>query len=336
MRAAVVRTPGAGVGIEDLPVPVPGPGEVLVRLEACGVCRTDAAVVTGYWPVVGPRPMVIGHEGIGFVEEVGPGVEVRRVGQRVAVSWLAQTCGTCRACLGGHEHLCPDQKNPGITVDGALAEYAVVDARFATLVPDGVPSADAAPLTCAGVAAYRALRAARPLPGETVAIVGVGATGHLAVQYAQIAGAVVVAVDIEEHKLDLARNLGADHTINARAAEPYAVLGHLGGADVVVVTAPEQSCYEHALTALRPGGRLVCTGVPTHGQLAGSVHDAVRGGLSVLGVGAGTRNDLDEVLRLHQAGRTVVVAERRPLEQVHGGLEDLQTGKIPGALVIDL
>jgi propanol-preferring alcohol dehydrogenase len=208
MRAAVVTAFDRPVALEDRPVPEPGPGQVLVRLEACGLCHTDIHAMRGDWPVKPGLPFVPGHEGVGIVEKVGEGVTSRSVGERVAMPWLGHACGECRYCVSGRENLCEQQQNTGYSIDGGYAEYALADARFAAPVPEGVSPMDAAPLTCAGVTTYAAVKNAHVVPGERVAVFGVGGLGHLAVQYARLVGAEVIAVDITEEKLQLARELG--------------------------------------------------------------------------------------------------------------------------------
>src|SRR5581483_2860002 len=201
MKAAVVTDFRSPLEIQDRPIPEPGPGQVLVRMEASGLCHTDIHAAHGDWPVRPRPPFVPGHEGIGRIEKFGPGVTGRAVGERVAIAWLGYACGHCRHCIAGWETLCESQQNSGYSVDGALAEYAVAWADFAAPVPDAVSSADAAPLTCAGVTTYKAVRVAGVAPAETVAVFGVGGLGHLALQYARIAGGIVIGVDIEDAKL---------------------------------------------------------------------------------------------------------------------------------------
>lgn len=337
MRAAQVRA-SRGVEVVDVPVPEPGPTEVLLRVQVCGLCQIDAQLATGSMalPGQGETTRVLGHEGVGVVEAVGAAARldpiVPQVGSRVAVGWLARTCGTCRYCLSGREALCPAQQNLGYSVDGAMAEYVAVAAGFVTPVPDDVSSVDAAVLSCAGVNALRAVRAANVRPGDRVAVFGVGGLGHLAVQYARAAGGIVVAVDVEEHKLDVARALGADHTVNSRAEDSDA----LGGVDVALMTVGDDDCYGHAFAALRPGGRMVCVGVPPGGTVPLPVHAIAARGLHVLGTPDGRRSDLAEALRLHEAGRTEIVADRRPLDQVGEAMEDLLTGKVPGRVVLEV
>src|ERR1700729_175718 len=174
MRAAVVTDFHSPLQMQDLPVPEPGAGEVLVRIETSGLCHTDIHAAHGDWPVKPTPPFIPGHEGVGYVEKLGAGVSTRAIGDRGAIAWLGYACGECRYCNGGWETLCEKQQNSGYSVNGTFAEYAVVPAAFAAPVPDGVSSRDAAPLTCAGVTTYKAIKVARVAPAETVAIFGVG------------------------------------------------------------------------------------------------------------------------------------------------------------------
>src|SRR4029453_1283610 len=220
MKAAVVPALGSPLEIRELPIPEPGPGQVLVRMQASGICHTDIHAARGDWPVTPTPPFVPGHEGIGIIERVGPGAAVRQVGDRVAIAWLGSACGRGGYCVSGGEPRGGSQDNSGYSVDGAYAEYAVADERFVVPVPDAVSSLDAAPLTCAGVTTFAAIKAADVQPGESVAVFGIGGLGHLALQYARLRGAVVIAVDVEDEKLDLAVELGADHIVNARRRDP--------------------------------------------------------------------------------------------------------------------
>lgn len=222
MRAAVVSAFNRPIEVRERPIPAPGPGQVLVRMEACGLCHTDIHAAQGDWPAKPTLPFVPGHEGVGRIETVGSGVGNHRLGERVALAWLGAACGMCRYCVSGRETLCESQQNTGYSIDGAFADFAVADARFAVPVPDAVSSLDAAPLTCAGVTTYAAVRAARVVPAERVAVFGIGGLGHLAVQYARLVGAEVIAVDVVDEKLRMAGELGADHGVNAARHDPVA------------------------------------------------------------------------------------------------------------------
>jgi propanol-preferring alcohol dehydrogenase len=333
MRAAVVTNFTAPLEIQEIPVPEPGPDEVLVRIEASGLCHTDIHAAHGDWPVKPTPPFVPGHEGVGRIEKLGSGVTSRAVGERVAIAWLGSACGACRYCVAGWETLCEQQQNSGYSVNGAFAEYAVVRAGFAVPVPDGVSSADAAPLSCAGVTTYKAIKVARVAPGETVAVFGIGGLGHLALQYARIAGAFVIAVDVEDHKLELATRLGADHVVNAAREDPVAAIQRLGGADVAVALAASSASFDQAFHSLRRGGRLVCVALPAEGTIQLPIFDTVLKGISVIGSIVGTRNDLADVFALHAAGRTEVVAVERKLDEVNESIADVLAGQVPARIV---
>lgn len=336
MRAAVVTDFNQPIEVQDRPIPAPGPGQVLVRLEACGLCHTDIHAARGDWPVKPGLPFVPGHEGIGRIESFGPGVSSHRMGERVALAWLGSACGECRYCVSGRETLCQKQQNTGYSIDGAFAEYAVADARFAVPVPDGVSSLDAAPLSCAGVTTYAAVKAARVVPSERVAVFGIGGLGHLAVQYARLVGAEVIAVDVVDEKLSLATKLGADHTVNAARHDPVAAIRALGGADVVIVLSVAPTVFAQSFAALNRGGRLVLVSLPRDGDFTLPVFDTVLNGQSVIGSIVGTREDLAEVFRLHALGRTTVIAQSRQLDDVEEAMEDVLKGAVPARLVFDL
>lgn len=334
MKAAVVTDFHAPLQIQDLPVPEPGQGEVLVSIESSGLCHTDIHAAHGDWPVKPTPPFIPGHEGIGRIVKVGPGVTSRAVGDRVAIAWLGYACGECRYCIAGWETLCEKQENSGYSVNGTFAEYAVAPANFATPVPESVSSRDAAPLTCAGVTTYKAIKVARVAPAETVAIFGVGGLGHLALQYARIAGGFTIAVDIEEHKLAMATDLGADHVVNAATSDPVKAIQGLGGADVAVALAASPAAFDQAYRSLRRGGRLVCVALPAgDAALSVPIFDTVLSGKSVIGSIVGTRNDLADVFALHAAGRTEIVAVDRKLDDVNEAIEAVLSGRIPARVV---
>ncbi len=335
MRAAVATAFDKPLTIEDRAIPDPAPGQVLVRIEACGLCHTDIHAVRGDWPVKPGLPFVPGHEGVGIVERVGDGVTSRSIGQRVALPWLGHACGACRFCIDGRENLCEAQYNTGYAVDGAYAEYALADAQFAVPVPHGVSARDAAPLTCAGVTTYAAVKNARVTPGERVAVFGVGGLGHLAVQYARLVGAEVVAIDITTEKLDLALELGADHVLNAKDVDPVREIRALGGVDVAIVLAVAPEVFSQAFSSLNRGGRLILVSLPADGSFTLPVFETVLKGISVVGSIVGTRQDLVEVFALHALGRTRVVSLTRELRQVNEALLEVLAGTVPARLVFE-
>ncbi|MFF8811393.1 alcohol dehydrogenase catalytic domain-containing protein [Streptomyces pactum] len=333
MKAAVVKALGEPLVIEERPDPVPGPGQVRIRVEASGLCHTDIHAAHGDWPVKPVVPFVPGHEGVGIVEELGAGVRDLAVGQRVAVPWLGWACGRCEHCLSGWETLCERQVNTGYGTDGGHAEQMLAHAAFAQPVPDGIDPCEAAPLTCAGVTTYKALKVAGAGPADLVAVSGIGGLGHLAVQYAKIAGATVAAIDVSDDKLRLAAELGADLLIDARTEDPAAVLRRHGGAHVALALAADDASFATALAGLRRGGRLVMVALPAGGTVQVPVFPTVLGGISVIGSIVGTRQDLAEVFRLHAAGRTRVVYETRPLSDVNACVEEVLRGRVKARVV---
>ena len=335
MKAAVVPQLGAPLEIRDVPVPRPGPGQVQVRIEASGLCHTDIHAARGEWPVLPKIPLIPGHEGVGIVTEVGEGTSPVGVGDRVALPWLGQACGHCRYCVSGWETYCRSPQYMGYTMDGSYAEYAVGYTSHVVKVPEGVTPLDAAPLTCAGVTTYKALKVAHPQPNETAMVVGIGGLGHLGLQYAKIFGTTTVAVDVEDDKLQLAKELGADHVVDARH-DLQGALEALGGVDIALVTVPSPSVMRSAHAALNPNGRLVLVGLPADDRLELPVFDTVLTGKSVIGSLVGTRNDLADCFDLHARGLTRVVAQTRRLEDVNSCFEEVLAGRVPARLVFDM
>lgn len=333
MRAAVVRAFNEPLELADVPKPTPGPGQVLVRIEASGLCHTDIHAWRGDWPVKPSPPFVPGHEGVGIVEAAGDDVTRVAVGQRVALPWLATACGTCEHCVGGWETLCTQQQNTGYSIDGGYAEYAVADADFVGIVPDGVDPVDAAPLTCAGVTTYKAVKVAGTRSSDLVAVFGVGGLGHLAVQYAAIAGGTVVAVDLFDDKLEQAKQLGATYAVNAREQDVAEELQALGGADQAIVTAVSPRAFEQAFASLRRGGTLVMVGLPADNEMTLPIFETVLQGITIRGSIVGTRKDLEEVFELHRLGRTSVVRETRDLASVNEDFEAVEAGEVTARLV---
>ncbi|TVP71167.1 MAG: alcohol dehydrogenase AdhP [Nitriliruptor sp.] len=336
MRAAVVRAFGEALEIEDRPIPSPGAHEVLVRMEASGLCHTDIHAWRGDWPVKPSPPFVPGHEGVGIVEALGSDVTRVSEGDRVAIPWLASACGSCEHCVAGWETLCESQENSGYSVDGAYAEHALADSRYVGIVPDGVDPLEAAPLTCAGVTTYKAVKVSGTAPSDLVAVFGIGGLGHLAMQYAQVAGATVVAVDLHDDKLDLARRLGAAHTVNAREQDPIEVIQDLGGADQAICLAVAPKAFEQALASLKRGGTLSMVALPADNHMTLPIFETVLKGITVRGSIVGTRNDLQEVFELHAQGKTTVEYSTRDLATVNEDFESVEAGEVSGRLVFDL
>jgi propanol-preferring alcohol dehydrogenase len=334
-RAAVVHDFGAPLRVEQVQMRPLEPGQVRVKVEASGLCHTDIHAAHGDWPVKPAPPFVPGHEGVGVVTELGPGVTEVAVGERVGMPWLGYACGSCDYCVSGWETLCLEQKNMGYSIDGGFGEYATAYARYAVTVPDGIDPLDAAPLTCAGVTTYKAVRLGGTRAADLVAVFGVGGLGHLAVQYANIEGGQVIAVDITDEKLQLARDLGAEHTVNAAREDPVEAIQRLGGAHQAIATAVSPRGFEQAYRSLRRGGTLVLVGLPAENEIDLPIFETVLNGINIVGSIVGTREDLRRVFDLHAAGRTRVIRETRPLEQVNDAIADIEAGRIAARVVFE-
>jgi propanol-preferring alcohol dehydrogenase len=224
MKAAVVHAFCEPLRIEEVPVPTPGRGQILVKVEASGVCHTDLHAADGDWPVKPRLPFIPGHEGVGFVAAVGEGVTAVKEGDRVGVPWLYTACGHCEHCLSGWETLCHDQQNTGYSVNGGYAEYVLADPNYVGHLPAQVGFEEIAPILCAGVTVYKGIRMTDTRPGQWIAISGIGGLGHVAVQYAIAMGLHVVAVDVAPEKLALARELGAKVAVDASQLDRAAVI----------------------------------------------------------------------------------------------------------------
>src|SRR5215211_5800867 len=333
--AAVVREFGQPLVVEQVSPQELAPGQIRVKVEATGLCHTDIHAAHGDWPVKPAPPFVPGHDGIGIVTELGPGVTEVGLGDRVAMPWLGYACGTCDYCVSGWETLCLEQKNMGYSIDGGFGEYATAYARYVVEVPDGVDPFDAAPLTCAGVTTYKAVKVAGTRSADLVAVFGVGGLGHLAIQYAAIAGGRVVAVDLFEEKLQLARELGAEFTVNAAREDPVAAIQQLGGANQAIALAVAPKAFEQAYGSLRRGGTLVFVALPPDNDVTIPIFETVLNGITIVGSIVGTRTDLREVFQLHEAGKTTVIRETRPLDQVNEAIADVEAGRVPARIVLE-
>lgn len=336
MKAAVVHEFTSPLSLEEIAKPEPEPGKIVVKIEASGLCHTDIHAAHGDWPVKPTLPLIPGHEGVGFVESVGAGVTEVKEGDRVAIPWLGYACGTCEYCISGWETLCLQQLNTGYFIPGAYAEYAPAFARYVAKVPAKVNSLEAAPLACAGVTTYKAVKVSGARSSDLVAIFGIGGLGHLALQYAKIAGATVVAVDLVDEKLKLAKELGADYTVNAKQEDPVEAIQKLGGANAAISLAVSPRAFEQAFRALRRGGTLVFVALPADNYMQLPIFETVLNGIKIVGSIVGTRLDLAEVYELHADGRTRVIYETRHLEDVNHAFEEVEKAAVPARLVFDM
>jgi alcohol dehydrogenase, propanol-preferring len=336
MRAAVVRKFGKPLRIEEVSVPLPGPAQILVRVVASGVCHTDLHAADGDWPVKPRLPFIPGHEGVGHVVAVGPGVENLKEGDRVGVPWLHSACGTCEYCLMGWETLCPQQQNTGYSVNGGFADYVLAPAAYVGRIPEGLNSIDVAPILCAGVTTYKGLKETDTKPGDWVVIVGVGGLGHVAVQYAKAMGLHVAAVDVSDDILDLAKRLGAELTVNAASEDPAAFIQkQVGGAHGVLVTAVSPKVFRQSIDMLRRGGTCALVGLPP-GDFPMPIFDVVLKGLTIRGSIVGTRKDLEESLQFAAEGKVKATVETQPLNAINEVFERLRNGQVNGRVVLNL
>lgn len=336
MKAAVLHALSEPLSIEELPLPVPAAGEVLIKVAACGVCHSDLHLAHGDWDLLKPitkLPLVLGHEVTGTIEALGSGAEGFVIGDRVGVPWLHYTCGQCEYCLAGRETLCGKQQITGCTVDGGFAEFIKAKASHTAKLPDNLGFDEAAPLLCAGLTVHHAMRDADARAGQRVAIFGIGGLGHLAVQLAKARGAEVIAVDVAEDKLALARECGADHTVNAAASQAYKEIKKLGGAHVAMVTSGSKAAYETALRSLRRGGTLSIVGMAPE-PISLSTVAMVSGEYRIVASAVGTREDLREVLQFAAEGKIKCHTEQRPFDQAANVLEEMSSGKLIGRVVL--
>jgi len=333
VKAAIVREYKEPLTIEDAEIPAPARDEVLIKVEACGVCHSDLHIAEGDWSHLQriiKRPLIPGHEVVGRIVEKGDAVNNLNIGDRVGLAWTHWTCGECELCKEGRENLCPNQMITGATVDGGYAEFVKGKASHALKVPDTLTSEEAAPLFCAGVTVYHAIKSSGLKPGQRVAIFGVGGLGHLAVQIAKCFGAQVIAIDIADDKLEFARRLGADATLNA-ADDVVKKIRKMGGARVVVVTSAAKAAYDSAFYAVRSGGTLMVVGMPAEDL---SFPAIMMREMKIMSAATGTREDLREVLELAAAGRVKCQVETRSLDQVNEVFDEMRRARITGRVVL--
>lgn len=336
MKAAVLREFKEPLTIEDVAQPTTGVDEVLVAVEACGVCHSDLHLADGDWPPLVPitkRPLILGHEIAGRVVEKGSSVESLNVGDRVGMPWLHWSCGECEFCLEGNENLCIRQKITGVTVDGGYAEFVKAPATHAVIIPDALPSAEAAPLFCAGVTVYRALEHASIKPGQRLAVFGVGGLGHLALQIAKEMGAILTAVDLSDEKLAHAESLGASATLNAAKVNVVKELRRAGGVHAALVTSASKAAYDTAFKCVRPTGILLVVGLPSEPICFAPISMAASE-MRIQASSVGTREDLRGVLAMAANGKLHCQVTARPLAQANEVLAELRNGTVSGRIVL--
>ncbi len=334
MNAVVLQKPKTRLTFETRNKPQPGSNEILLKVKASGICHTDLHIAQGDWAL--PRlPLILGHEIAGVVDKVGSRVGNFKRGDRAGVSWIYSTCGACEFCQSNRERFCPAFVSTGMMVDGGFAEYVRVPASHAVEIPAELKFTEAAPLFCAGLTAYRAVKISGVGLGETVAIWGVGGLGQCAIQIAKALGARVIAVDLSANKLDLARKLGADRVINGSSKSPGRIIASEGGAHAVLNFAPVADATRHCFDALRTCGTLVLVSLPP-GNLRLPIVGAIRKGIRILTCAIGTRQDLREVLALAASGKIRSIVETCKLEEINQVFDRMREGSILGRTVVEL
>jgi propanol-preferring alcohol dehydrogenase len=309
-KAVEVYEPGK-LRVVERSIPEPGAGQVRIRVEACGICHTDAATVTGTYPGL---TLVPGHEVVGRIEALGSGVSRWKIGQRVGVGFFGGEDGVCEPCRRGDIVNCQNAVIPGVTVDGGYAEVMIAEARGVASIPDELNSAEAAPLLCAGITTYNALRNAGLRGGDLVAVQGIGGLGHLGVQFARHMGFHTVAIGRGSDKEKLAKDLGANVYIDTSVDDAVAVLQRMGGARAILATAPSGAAMGPLVSGLAARGKLIVVGVPPD-QVQLSAFPLVFGGRSIYGSLAGTAIDTEDALAFSVLENIRPMIETAPLEQ---------------------
>ncbi|WP_293881347.1 zinc-dependent alcohol dehydrogenase [Sphingomonas sp.] len=336
MQAAFVEQFGQPLVLRSCAIPVAGPGQILVKVEACGVCHTDLHAAKGDSPLKPTLPFIPGHEAIGIVVALGAGVSIVKEGDRVGVPWLYSACGHCEYCLSAWETVCADAQFGGYTQNGGFAEYLVADPNYVAHIPVGLGAKEAAPLICAGITTYKGIKETEAKPGEWIAISGAGGLGHLAIQYAKAMGLKVCVIDIDDGKLAHATRLGADLVINAKTGDLAETLKREtgGGAHGVLITAPSLTAFKQGVAVTRKRGTCVLVGLPP-GEFPVPLFDVVANCITIRGSFVGTRKDMAEALAFAADGKVKADIELQPLSTVNSVFERLEHGEVPSRVVLD-
>jgi D-arabinose 1-dehydrogenase-like Zn-dependent alcohol dehydrogenase len=325
MRAVQVGKPKAALEVVERDVPEPGPGTLRIKVQACGVCHSDSLTKEGMWPGI-EYPRVPGHEVVGLVDALGPNVAGWTVGERVGVGWNGGYCGYCEACRRGEFFACQTATRvTGITSDGGYADYMIAQSSAVARVPKELSEIEAAPLLCAGVTTFNALRHSGAAPGDVVAILGLGGLGHLGVQYAAKMGFKTVAIARGKDKEPLARKLGATHYIDNQAQDPAAELARMGGAKAILATATSSDAMQSVLGGLAPNGTMLVIGAV--GSLEVNPLFLIGGSRAVKGWYSGTSIDSQDALRFSSLTGVRSMNEIVPLERANEAYERMMSGK---------
>jgi 2-desacetyl-2-hydroxyethyl bacteriochlorophyllide A dehydrogenase len=325
MKAVQVSKPGGNFEVVERPIPQPGRAQVRIKVEACGVCHSDAIVKESGFPGL-QYPRVPGHEIAGRIEAVGSDVTQWKPGQRVGVGWHGGHCFTCDPCRRGQFILCKFEKITGISFDGGYAEYVVVPAEAVAAMPDDLPADEAAPLLCAGITVFNSLRNSGARAGDLVAVQGIGGLGHLGIQYARQMGFRTVAIGRGGDKEPLAKKLGAHNYIDTATNDPVAALQALGGANVILATAPDSKAISVLVDGLGPDGKLVIVGAGPE-PLAITPLQLILSRRTVRGWPSGTAKDSEDTLQFSLLSAVRPMIERYPLEKAAEAYDQMISGR---------
>ena len=334
MKLAQIRKPGGDWELVERDIPEPGPRQVRVKVEACGICHSDVLVKEGLWPGL-QYPRVPGHEIAGRIDAIGSGATVWKPGQRVGVGWHGGHCFTCEQCRRGDFAMCANRKVTGIDSDGGYAEYLIAREEALAAIPEELPAEEAGPFMCAGVTVYNALRSSGARGGDVVAVHGIGGLGHLGVQYARQMGFETVALGRGKDKEALARKLGAHHYIDSGAADAVAELQKLGGARVILATAPNAQAISALVEGLAVDGTLLVPAAPAE-PLSVGVFPLIMGRRSVAGWYSGTARDSQDTLEFSALTGVHPMIEKYPLSRVADAFQQMHSGKARFRVVLTM
>src|SRR5580692_9759713 len=334
MKVAQISKPGADFEIVEREIPTPNAGHVRIKVQACGVCHSDVLTKEGLWPGI-QYPRVPGHEVAGIIDEVGEGVSAWKKGQRVGVGWHGGQDNTCRECRRGDFRNCQNLKICGISYDGGYQQYMVAPVEALVAIPDDLSDVDAAPLLCAGVTTYNALRHSGALPGDLVAVQGVGGLGHLGIQFANKFGYKVAAIGRGSENAALAKKLGATIYIDSRATNAADELQELGGAQVILATAPSSKAMSELIDVLAPNGKLIVIGA-TSDPIEVTPIQLISGSRTIQGWAAGTAADSDDTLQFAELSGVRPMIETYPLEKAAEAYARMLSGKAEFRVVLTM
>jgi len=334
MKVAQIPTAGADFQIVEREIPKPGAGHVRIKVQACGICHSDVLTKEGAWPGI-QYPRVPGHEVAGIIDELGAGVSEWKTGQRVGVGWHGGQDGTCLSCRRGDFRNCRNVKIPGISYDGGYQEYMVAPVEALAAIPESLSDVEAAPLLCAGITTFNALRHSGALPSDLVAVQGIGGLGHLGIQFANKFGYKVVAIGRGSENAALAKKLGASVYIDSKATNAAEALQKLGGAQVILATAPSSKAMSELIDGLGPNGKLMVIGA-TFDPIEVTPLQLISGSRTIQGWAAGTPTDSEDTLRFAELTGVRPMIETYPLEKAGEAYARMMSGNAQFRVVLTM